>query len=77
MRGCAKGFRVMRVKSKKVIFIGGTSYSDSTFLDMILANDPSGFSCGEVLALFHPTRSYHIDPLCGCGDRDCDFERAH
>ena len=58
---------------KKVIFIGGTSYSGSTFFDMILANDPKGFSCGEVNALFNPYRPHHTDPLCGCGDINCDF----
>ena len=57
---------------KKVIFIGGTSYSGSTFLDMILANDPKGFSCGEVHALFNPYRPHHIRPDCGCGDDNCN-----
>ena len=56
---------------KKVIFVGGTSFSGSTFLDMILANDPRGFSCGEVRALFHPWRPHHINPECGCGDVNC------
>ena len=58
---------------KKVIFIGGTSYSGSTFFDMILANDPKGFSCGEVHALFNPYRSHHINPMCGCGNEDCNL----
>lgn len=56
---------------KKVIFIGGTSFSGSTILDMILANDPHGFSCGEVKSLFYPTRPHHIKPECGCEDKDC------
>lgn len=58
---------------KKVIFVSGTSFSGSTFLDMILANDPGGFSCGEVYALFHPFRPHHINPECGCGDKDCQI----
>ena len=58
---------------KKVIFVGGTSYSGSTFLDMILANSPHGFSCGEVCALFRPYRKHHIDYECGCGDPDCEI----
>jgi len=58
---------------KKVIFIGGTSFSGSTFFDMILSNDPEGFSCGEVDALFYPYRSHHINPLCGCANRRCDL----
>lgn len=45
---------------KKVIFVGGTSYSGSTFFDMTLANDPAGFSCGEVYAIFYPFRKHHI-----------------
>ncbi len=56
---------------KKVIFIAGTSYSGSTLLDMILANDPNGFSCGEVQALFYPWRPHHKNPKCGCGDQNC------
>jgi len=56
---------------KKVIFIGGTAYSGSTFFDMILANDPNGFSCGEVYALFRPHRPHHINPECGCGQKGC------
>lgn len=56
---------------KKVIFVGGTSYSGSTFFDMTLGNDRAGFSVGEVYALFHPYRAHHIEPPCGCGDADC------
>lgn len=58
---------------KKVIFIGGTSYSGSTFLDMIISNDEKGFSCGEVNALFYPYRKHHYNPECGCGDPDCSI----
>jgi hypothetical protein len=57
---------------KTVIHIGGSAYSGSTLLDMTLANDPRGFSCGEVHALFHPFRSHHLDPRCACGDAECD-----
>jgi len=45
--------------SKKVIFIGGTSRSGSTLLDMILANDLKGYSLGEVDALFRPHKGHH------------------
>ena len=58
---------------KAVIFIGGSSYSGSTFLDMVLANSPYGFSCGEVNALFYPYRKHHINHECGCGNQDCDI----
>jgi len=64
---------IKKIKMKKVIFIGGTSYSGSTLLDMILANDPTGFSCGEVVALFQPWREHHIEPICGCGNPYCDL----
>lgn len=56
---------------KKVIFIGGTSYSGSTLLDMILANDEIGFSCGEVSSLFFPLKKRHIQYSCGCGEKEC------
>lgn len=56
---------------KKVIFIGGSSYSGTTMLDMILSNDPEGFSCGEIHALFYPYRKHHKKPTCGCGDSNC------
>jgi len=60
---------------KKVIFIGGTAYSGSTFLDMVLANAPDGFSCGEVNALFYPYRKHHLNPVCGCGEAACTLWR--
>lgn len=44
---------------KKVIFIGGTSYSGTTLLDMILANDPKGYSLGEFSAVIKPWRKHH------------------
>lgn len=58
---------------KKVIFIGGSSYSGSTMLDMMLANQQRGFSVGEIFALFRPFRPHHFDPECGCGDSRCCF----
>jgi len=42
-------------------------------LDMMLSNHPSGFSIGEVNALFRPYRPHHFDPACGCGDEDCNI----
>ncbi len=58
---------------KKVIFVGGSSYSGSTMLDMMLANSTDGFSVGEVHALFRPYRPHHFQPLCGCGNSDCNI----
>ncbi len=49
--------------NKKVIFIGGTSYSGSTMLDMILANDPKGYSLGEIHAIFRPYRKHHLEEI--------------
>jgi hypothetical protein len=56
---------------KTVIFVGGTSYSGSTLLDMILSNDPRGFSCGEVYAMFWPYSPRHVKPVCMCGTHNC------
>ena len=51
------------------------SFSGSTFFDMTLANDPKGFSCGEVCNLFFPYRHSHIETECGCSDSDCSLWR--
>ncbi len=59
------------LNERKVIFIGGTSYSGSTFLDMVLANSSDAFSCGEIAAYFYPYKKQHIHPECGCGDPAC------
>lgn len=59
------------LSGKRAIFIGGTSYSGSTLLDMLLSNDINGFSCGEVHALVNPLRRYHFSPRCGCGKISC------
>ncbi len=59
--------------AKKVVFIGGTSYSGSTLLDMMLSNADNGFSCGEVHALFRPYRPHHVNPKCVCGASNCDI----
>ena len=48
---------------KKVIFVGGTSYSGSTMLDMILSNDTKGYSLGEVYAIFRPRREHHFTEI--------------
>lgn len=58
---------------KKVIFVGGTSFSGSTFFTMTLGNDPHGFAGGEIRHLFHPTREFqvHENWTCGCEDPDC------
>ncbi len=59
--------------TRKVIFVGGTSYSGSTFFHLTLANDPKGFAVGEVKHLFRPTKERHARPTwaCGCGDPEC------
>ena len=62
----------MKMRDKKVIFIGGTPYSGSTFFNMIVGNDPNGFSCGEIMNIFYPSKNYHFNPRCGCGEADCD-----
>jgi len=57
--------------NKKVIFIGGTSFSGSTMLDMMLSSGEDGFSMGEVYALYNPFRAHHRDPKCVCGNASC------
>jgi hypothetical protein len=49
--------------AKKVIFVGGTAYSGSTFFHMILANDAKGFACGEIRFLLHPHRLDDVDQI--------------
>ncbi len=56
----------------KVIFIAGTAYSGSSMLNMILGNSSNSFAIGEVRGLFHPTKKYHINPECGCGNPKCN-----
>lgn len=46
---------------KKVIFIGGTSHSGSTVLDLILSNHPKAMSLGEIKALMKPSRPHHFE----------------
>ena len=48
-------------EGRTVVFVGGTSYSGSTMLDMMLANDDDALSCGEVYAIFHPFRRHHLN----------------
>jgi hypothetical protein len=59
------------MNNKKVIFVGGSAFSGSTILDMMLANGDDGFSTGEVKGLFYPTRLHALSPECGCGDPKC------
>lgn len=61
--------------TKKVIFVGGTKFSGSTFFHLSLANDPKGFAVGEVKSLFRPTRPHHRRSVrkCQCGDPNCDL----
>ena len=63
----------MSADTKKIIFVGGSAFSGSTMLDMMLSNHPKGFSVGEVTALFRPHRPHHFQPPCGCGSPDCDL----
>ncbi len=62
--------------NKKIIFIGSASRSGSTLLDMILGNDPNGFSLGEVYAHHLPWRDNHFNSICTCGDNECDIRKS-
>lgn len=59
--------------NKKIIRIGSQAYSGSTMLAMMIANDPKGFSCGEVRTLFRPTRKHHfsLKNRCSCQEELC------
>jgi hypothetical protein len=46
---------------KKIIFIGGTSRSGSTLLDLILGNNEKSLSLGEIKSIFHPTKRKHLE----------------
>ncbi len=59
---------------KKVIFVGGTAYSGSTFFHMILANDPGGFATGEVQWVFNPRRDNHVNMACTCSNEEHECE---
>lgn len=58
--------------AKTVIFVGGSSYSGSTLLDLTLGNDDRAFSCGEISNYFYPTKPIHSHPICGCGNVSCN-----
>lgn len=61
------------MQHRKVVFIGGTSFSGSTMLDMMLSSGEDGFSLGEVYALYNPFRAHHRDPKCVCGNDNCSL----
>lgn len=56
---------------KKVVFLGGTSFSGSTFFHMVLANDPHGFAVGEAEWVFNPRKDNHVNLTCTCGEEPC------
>jgi hypothetical protein len=60
---------------KKLINICGTARCGSTMIDLILGNDPKGFSLGEVHAWFRPYRTHHFSINCSCGDSNCPWEK--
>lgn len=55
----------------RVIFVCGSARSGSTLVDLVLGNDPRGFSLGEIASWFRPTRTHHFDLKCGCGVYPC------
>lgn len=57
-------------KSKTIIFIGGTSRSGSTLLDLILGNNDKAMSLGEISSVYHPTKKKHFDLIKELSDSD-------
>lgn len=55
-----------RHSAKKVVFVGGTPFSGSTAIHLMLANDVKGFACGELDKLFCPTSESHVRRLKDC-----------
>lgn len=57
----------------KLINICGANRSGTTMLDLMLGNAPNAFSCGEVYALYRPTRTHHFLPKCSCSNNICPY----
>lgn len=55
----------------KLINICSTGRSGSTMVDLILGNDESALSLGEVYAWFRPWRTNHFELVCACGQNPC------
>lgn len=51
---------VTKQKNRIIIFIGGTSRSGSTLLDLILGNNKQAVSLGEISSIIHPTKEKHF-----------------
>lgn len=56
-----------------ITFIGATSFSGSTMLDVILGHGEDCFACGEPYALFRPKpwRPHQYQFNCACNDQNC------
>ena len=55
--------------------ICGAPRSGTTMLDLMLGNSDEAFSTGEIYAYFRPFRKHHFNPVCCCGDPDCEVWR--
>lgn len=65
------------MNTKSIVNICSPDRSGSTFLDMILGNDESSISIGEVHAFFRPWKMHHRESLeCACGFSDCEIWRG-
>ena len=42
-------------------------------LDLMLGSGRGGFSTGELFGLYWPTEFHHLNPVCSCGNRDCNI----
>lgn len=60
---------------RTVVFVDGTMFSGSTFLQYQIANDPVGFAGGEIAWLFWPTRVAHVNRLRYCSSESLTLWR--
>uniref|UniRef100_A0A7C4LNH4 Sulfotransferase family protein n=1 Tax=Schlesneria paludicola TaxID=360056 RepID=A0A7C4LNH4_9PLAN len=54
-----------------VINVCGPSFSGTTMLELMLANSPTGFCCGEVAFWYRPLHGGHRRIDCSCGAAPC------
>jgi len=59
--------------TRKVAFIGSSSFSGSTAMDLIVGTSEGAISLGEIGKVFYPRREIHSQRECGCMNPSCKF----